>query len=49
MEIERGGVRRESQRENEGERRAGGNREKDIDREGEKGKRGRECVCMFGG
>ena len=32
-----------------GERRAGENREKDIDIEGEKGKRGRECVCMFVG
>ena len=51
-------VTRESWREREGERRARGNREKDIDREGEKGKReretkkgkrGRESVCMFGG
>ena len=46
---EREGVTREPWRESEGERRAGGNRKKDIDREGEKGKRGRESVCMFGG
>ena len=46
---------RESWRENEGERRVGGNRDKDIDREGEKGKREidkegeereRVCVCL---
>ena len=48
---------RESWRESEEERRAGGNREKDIDREGEKGKREldregeereRECVYVWG-
>ena len=48
---------RESWRESDGERRARGNREKDIDREGEKGKRDidkereereRECVYVWG-
>ena len=38
----------ESWRESEGETTVGGNIEKDIDREGEKGKKGRESVCMFG-
>lgn len=57
--MEKGGERervtRESWRESVGKRRVGGNREKDIDIEGEKGKREiykegeereRECVCL---
>lgn len=46
---EREGVTRESWRESDGGRRVGENIEKDTYREGEKGKRGSECVCMFRG